>query len=85
MLTVNKIPVPEPIAPKKSAKTVNNPIHIPPKVAAVITNCLIFLYVPSFVFPLINIPCSLRPLAISLGPCPDTSIHVRLNKAQPKL
>lgn len=46
MLTVSKIPVPDPMAPKKSAKIVKTPMHIPPNVAAVITNCLIFLYVP---------------------------------------
>ena len=68
MLTVNKIPVPEPIAPRKSAKIVKTPILIPPRVAAVMTRDLIFLYVPSLVCPRINIPCSLRLLAIYLGP-----------------
>lgn len=34
METASKIPVPEPIAPKKSAKIVKAPIAIPPKAAA---------------------------------------------------
>lgn len=34
MVTANKIPVPLPIAPIKSAKMVNTPTHIPPKMAA---------------------------------------------------
>ena len=34
IVTAKSIPVPLPIAPMKSAKIVNNPIHIPPKVAA---------------------------------------------------
>jgi len=34
MVTANKIPVPLPITPKKSAKIVKAPIHIPPKTAA---------------------------------------------------
>ena len=59
-------------------------MHIPPNVAAVITNCFIFLYVPSLVFPFKNIPCSFKLFAIYLGPCPDTSIQVLLNKAQAK-
>jgi len=35
MVTASKIPVPEPIAPKKSARTDRAPIHNPPKAAAV--------------------------------------------------
>ena len=35
MVTANKIPVPDPIAPMKSAKTDKAPIHKPPKAAAV--------------------------------------------------
>ena len=34
MLTANKIPDPEPIAPIKSAKIVKRPTHIPPTQAA---------------------------------------------------
>lgn len=46
MLTVNKIPVPDPIAPKKSAMTVKKPIKTPPSVAAVLIkyfNCCLVL------------------------------------------
>jgi len=35
ILTASKIPLPEPIAPMKSAKIVNKPTHIPPTAAAV--------------------------------------------------
>ena len=35
ILTASKIPLPEPIAPIKSAKIVNKPTHIPPTAAAV--------------------------------------------------
>lgn len=34
MVTASRIPVPEPMAPKKSATMVSIPMHIPPKVAA---------------------------------------------------
>ena len=34
MVTAKRIPVPEPIAPIKSAKIVKAPIQIPPKAAA---------------------------------------------------
>jgi len=33
-VTAKRIPVPEPIAPKKSARTDNAPIHNPPNAAA---------------------------------------------------
>ncbi|KAK2408568.1 SecY protein transport family protein [Trifolium repens] len=35
IVTASNIPVPEPIAPMKSANTVKAPIHIPPNAAAV--------------------------------------------------
>jgi hypothetical protein len=85
IVTVNRIPVPDPIAPKKSAKIVNTPMHIPPKVAAVMINDLNFLYVPSLVDPLMNIPCYLRFLATYFGPCPETSIQVLLKRAHAKI
>ena len=34
MDTDSKIPVPDPMAPKRSETTDSNPMHIPPKVAA---------------------------------------------------
>lgn len=81
ILTVSRIPVPDPIAPKKSATIVNAPTHIPPNVAAVIIFFFIALYVPSSENPLMVIPCFFRLSATSRGPCPETSIQVRLNKA----
>lgn len=42
MVTERRIPVPEPIAPKKSAKIVKRPVKIPPKTAAVSIMDLIF-------------------------------------------
>lgn len=36
MFTVKRIPVPDPMAPKKSATTVKTPIKTPPNVAAVL-------------------------------------------------
>lgn len=35
MVTANKIPVPDPMAPMKSANTDRAPMHRPPKAAAV--------------------------------------------------
>lgn len=43
MFTVKRIPVPEPMAPRKSVKIVSNPIQIPPNVAAVKISCFNFL------------------------------------------
>ena len=83
IVTVNRIPVPDPIAPKKSAKIVRTPMHIPPSSAAVAISPFNFPYVPLSVYPLMNIPCSFRLSATSLGPCPETSIQVRLKSAQP--
>jgi len=85
IVTVKRIPVPDPIAPKKSAKIVKTPMHIPPRVAAVMIKDLNFLSVPSFVDPFRNIPCSLRFLATYFGPCPETSIQVLLKRAQAKI
>jgi hypothetical protein len=34
MVTASKIPVPDPMAPMKSARMVRHPMQIPPKVAA---------------------------------------------------
>jgi len=49
MVTASKIPVPEPMAPKKSAIIVRAPMHIPPKVAAVGMYFLKEFLVPSSV------------------------------------
>lgn len=82
MFTVSKIPVPEPMAPRKSAKMVNRPIQIPPRVAAVMINCLSFLYVPSLVCPFKNMPSFFKFSDTYLGPWPEISIQVLLNTAQ---
>ncbi len=85
IVTVNRIPVPDPIAPKRSAKIVRTPMHIPPKVAAVKMRLFNFRKVPSFVLPFKNIPCYLRLPATSFGPCPETSIQVLEKRAQPEI
>lgn len=82
MLTVRRIPVPDPMAPKKSAKIVKRPMQIPPKVAAVKISCFNFFWKPSLVYPFKNMLYSLSLAATSLGPCPETSIQVLLNRAQ---
>lgn len=68
MLTVRRIPVPDPMAPRKSANMVNKPMQIPPNVAAVIINCFNLRYVPSLVCPFKNIPSCLSLPATYLGP-----------------
>jgi len=44
MVTASKIPVPEPIAPIKSARTERKPIQRPPKAAAVGMYLLSFFF-----------------------------------------
>lgn len=68
IVTVSRIPVPDPIARKKSARMVSNPTHIPPKVAAMGIIFLSWSLVPSLVNPFKNIPYDLSCLATSLGP-----------------
>ncbi len=85
MVTESKIPVPDPIAPRKSAKMVSSPVKIPPNKAAVSMSAFIFLNVPWSVYPLRHMPWSLRFSATSLGPCPETLIQVLLKSAQPRL
>ena len=85
IVTVSKIPVPEPMAPRKSATMVKAPMHIPPKVAAVGMYLLNISLVPESVCPRTNIPSLFRFLATSSGPCPENSIHVLLNSAQARL
>lgn len=43
MVTERRIPVPEPIAPRKSAKIVRTPVKTPPSTAAVSIIALSFL------------------------------------------
>lgn len=76
IVTDNKIPVPEPIAPKKSATIVKAPMHIPPNVAAM----GIYLFKTSLTLlslkPTTDMSYSLSYLATSLGDDPETSIQV---------
>jgi len=82
MVTANKIPVPEPIAPKKSAETESAPIHNPPKAAAVGIYLNNSFSNDDSLCPLITICCSLNCLATSFADEPETSGHVFENKAQ---
>ena len=82
MVTANKIPVPEPIAPIKSATTDKAPIHIPPKAAAVgmyLFNCLT---IDSSLCPWMIISYSMSYLATSLALLPETSIQILEKRAQ---
>ena len=82
MVTASKIPVPEPIAPKKSAITDKAPIQRPPKAAAVGIYLFKVFSVLDSLCPLITICCSLSCLATSLADDPDTSIQVFEKNAQ---
>ncbi len=81
MVTASNIPVPEPIAPTKSAKIVKAPIHIPPNVAAIGMYLFNFSFMLWSLNPLIKYPWSCKFLATSLTPDPETSIQVFENKA----
>ena len=78
IVTAKRIPVPLPIAPIKSAKIVNNPMHIPPKVAA--AGIVLFNYSKTFsslsLIPSKKYWLSLKLLAISLPLLPDNSTQV---------
>ena len=82
IVTASKIPVPDPIAPIKSATIDKAPIHIPPKAAAVgiyLFNCLT---IDSSLCPWMIMSYSISCLATSLALLPDTSIHIFENRAQ---
>ncbi len=72
MVTANRIPVPDPIAPRKSARTVNIPMHMPPKEAA--TGMYLFRWRTRDVSrcPFICNPWFRSILATSRGDCPET-------------
>jgi len=79
MVTANKIPVPLPIAPIKSAKMVKTPTHIPPQAAAI---GILFSNSRTnevSLDPLIVMNYSLSFLATSLGPSPEISIQYLAN------
>lgn len=81
MLTANKIPVPDPIAPNKSAETERAPTNKPPRAAA--TGMIRFssLYIEPSRCPRMISCWSFNCLATSLGADPDTSIHVLERRA----
>merc|ERR1719356_1907975 len=76
IVTAKRIPVPEPIAPKKSATIVRTPMHMPPNAAAVGMYMSRTCNSDESRCPL-NIICWSRScLATSREEEPDTSIHV---------
>jgi len=83
--------IPEPIAPKQSAKIVKAPIHIPPKEAAIGIYLLRTSFMEESLYPTIYISYSLSYLATykkldwfntSFGDDPETSIQVLEKTAQ---
>lgn len=76
MVTLNNIPVPDPMTPIKSAIIDNAPIHIPPNAAAIGISLLSSFLSPYSVNPLCYNYYSLSYLATSLTPYPDISIQV---------
>lgn len=82
MVTANNIPVPDPIAPMKSATMESPPMHMPPKAAAVGMYLLRCLIMDSSLMPSIIMSCSINYFATSLALLPDTSIQILENKAQ---
>lgn len=84
IVTAKRIPVPEPIAPIKSAKMVRDPIQTPPKVAAIGIYFLRVLSMLESLCPYRIKSWSFNYLATSLGEDPETSIQVLLKMAQVK-
>lgn len=82
MVTASKIPVPDPIAPMKSARIVKDPIQTPPNVAAIGIYLRRVLSMEDSLCPYNIISCSLSYLATSLGEDPETSIQVLEKMAQ---
>ena len=76
MVTAIRIPVPEPIAPMKSAKIDKAPMHIPPKAAA--TGMYLFSYftIESSLIPSITNSLSINCLTTSRELEPETSIQI---------
>ena len=82
MVTARRIPVPEPIAPMKSAKMERAPMHTPPKAAAVGMYLFKYLTMESSLMPSIKSSWSISCLATSLELDPETSIQILEKKAQ---
>lgn len=76
IVTAKRIPVPDPIAPMKSAKIDNAPIHTPPKAAATGIYLLSCLTIESSLIPSITNSWSISYLTTSRELDPDTSIQI---------
>lgn len=81
MVTAKRIPVPDPMAPMKSAKMQRAPMQIPPKVAAVWMYRLSWLIIAVSLQPSIMRSWSINYFVISRGLCPLMSIHNLEKKA----
>lgn len=81
IVTAKRIPVPEPIAPMKSAKIERAPIQHPPKAAATGIYLLSCLTMESSLIPSITNSWSINCLTTSLELEPDTSIQILEKKA----
>ena len=82
IVTARRIPVPDPIAPMKSAKIERAPIHIPPKAAAIGMYLFKCLTIESSLRPSIIMSYSRSYLATSLALLPETSIQILEKRAQ---
>ena len=82
MVMASKIPVPDPMAPMKSAKTERAPMHTPPKAAAVGMYLLRYLTIESSLMPSIKSSWSINWRATSRELEPETSIQILEKNAQ---
>merc|ERR1711935_1014563 len=82
MVTANKIPVRDPIAPRAPAITDKAPMHMPPNQAAEGIYLFNSWIIDESRKPRITMPCSFSCLLTSLADEPDTSIHVIEKNAQ---
>jgi hypothetical protein len=76
------MPVPDPMAPKQSAKIEIAPMQAPPKAAAVGMYLLRCFTMDSSLIPSTSISFSINYLAISLELDPDISIQILEKNAQ---
>jgi len=84
IVTARRMPVPEPIAPIKSAMMVRAPMQTPPNAAAVGIYLLSNFGIESYLCPSIMSSFSISYLATSFPLVPDTSIQILEKKAQHK-
>jgi hypothetical protein len=76
IVTARRIPVPDPIAPMKSAKMERAPMQIPPNAAATGIYLLSYFTMESSLIPSITSSWSMSYLTTSLELDPDTSIQI---------